>query len=132
LILSLRCSLCHTLEQVLQPISQVSFEAAHCPACGALRETDMTHAITGDEAFQDRTLASIGVPALHILRANNGREYRFYELSGDLPSALHFNDFNEPSPTRKEAIRGRIHLGDALRVDEKSSNPARGRVILRD
>jgi adenylyltransferase/sulfurtransferase len=132
LILSLRCPLCHTLEQVLQPISQVSFEAAHCPACGALRETDMTHAITGDEAFQDRTLASIGVPALHILRANNGREYRFYELSGDLPSALHFNDFNEPSPTRKEAIRGRIHLGDALRVDEKSSNPARGRVILRD
>jgi adenylyltransferase/sulfurtransferase len=129
LILSLRCPRCHTLEQVLQPISLVSFEAAHCPACGALRETEMTHAITGDEPFLDHTLASLGVPPLHILRANNGREYRFYELSGDLPTALHFNDFNEPSPTRKETIRERIRLGEALRADEK---PARGRVVLRD
>jgi adenylyltransferase/sulfurtransferase len=132
LILSLRCPRCRTVEQVLQPISQVSFEAAHCPACGALRETEMTHAITGGEAFLDRTLASVGVPPLHILRANNGREYRFYELTGDLPAALHFNDFNEPSPTRKESIRERIRLGDALRLEDKPANPAHGRVVLRD
>ncbi len=69
---------------------------------------------------------------LHILRALNAQEYRFYELTGDLPEALHFNDFNEPSPTRKERIRSRIHLGEKLDLDELRLNPARGKVILHD
>ena len=55
------------------------------------------------EPFLNRTLASVGIPPLHILRAFNAQEYRFYELTGDLREALHFNDFEETSPTRKEA-----------------------------
>ncbi len=43
------------------------------------------------------TLAEAGVPALHILRAYNAQEYRFYELSGDLKEALHFSHFEKPS-----------------------------------
>lgn len=132
LILALKCPRCHTVEQILQPISQVSFEFAHCPSCGAMRETEMTHVITGDEPFLNRTLASVGVPPLHILRAYNAQEYRFYELTGDLETALHFSDFEETSPTRREAIRGRIHLGEAVRVEESRPNPARGRVVLHD
>jgi adenylyltransferase/sulfurtransferase len=132
LILTLRCPNCHTVEQILQPISQVSFEFAHCPACGALRETEMTHAITGDENFLGRTLASVGVPPLHIMRAFNTREYRFYELTGDLPTALHFRDFEEPSPTRKEAIRNRIRLGDTERSNERHRSPAKGRIVIKD
>ena len=81
-ILSLECSTCKTNEQVLKPISQVSFQAAHCPVCGNLREIQMTHTITGDEPFLHLTLASVGVPALHILRAYNSEEYRFFELTG--------------------------------------------------
>jgi hypothetical protein len=130
--LSLKCPSCHTFEQVLKPISDVSFESAHCPSCGTLRETHMTHVITGQEPFLDQTLASLGIPPLHILRAFNTQEYRFYELTGDLPEALHFNDFNEPSPTRKERIRSRIHLGEKLDLDELRINPARGKVILHD
>lgn len=132
LILALRCPRCRTLEQILQPISQVSFEFAHCPVCGALRETEMTHTITGDEPFLDRTLASVGIPPLHILRAFNTQGYRFYELTGDLPTALHFSDFTETSPTQKEAIRGRIRLGETIPIDRKDRNPAHGRVHLRD
>lgn len=132
LILALKCPRCRTVEQILQPISQVSFEFAHCPSCGAMRETEMTHVITGDEPFLNRTLASVGVPPLHILRAYNAQEYRFYELTGDLETALHFSDFEETSPTRREAIRGRIHLGEAVRVEESRPNPARGRVVLHD
>ena len=49
--------------------------------------------ITGEENFLHRTLASVGVPPLHIIRAHNGEEYRFYELTGDLPDALHFRHF---------------------------------------
>jgi molybdopterin/thiamine biosynthesis adenylyltransferase/DNA-binding transcriptional regulator YhcF (GntR family) len=132
LVLSLKCPRCNSLEQVLRPIAEVSFEAAHCPACGAMRETEMTHAITGSEPFLNRTLASVGVPPLHILRAFNAQEYRFYELTGDLGEALHFNDFEEPAPTRKEAIRKRIRLGETVPAGEGRRNPARGRVVLKD
>ena len=128
LILSLKCPHCHTVEQVLKPIAEVSFEAAHCPACGTLRETEMTHIITGTEPFLNRTLASVGVPPLHILRAFNAQEYRFYELTGDLAEALHFSDFRRdiPPPARKH-IRKRIHLGEADPAPEDGAAQARAR-----
>ena len=96
LILSLYCRNCQTREDILQPISQVGFNHAHCPTCGMLRETEMTHVITGEEPYINRTLASIGVPKLHILRAYNADQYAFYELSGDLENALHFSHFQKP------------------------------------
>jgi adenylyltransferase/sulfurtransferase len=132
LIISLKCPHCNTVEGILESISEVSFEAAHCPTCGVVRETEMTHAITGSEPFLNRTLASVGIPPLHILRANNGREYRFYEMTGDLPEALHFTDFEETTPSRKTSIRKRIHLGEAVRLEDLRLNPARGKVTLKD
>jgi hypothetical protein len=128
LITSLSCPVCHTIEQVLKPLSSVSFEAGHCPICGTLRETELTHVITGEENFLHRTLANVGVPSLHILRAHNGQEYRFYELTGDLPEALHFHDFQ---PTgRPEPARGRIHLKDDFPGMPDTYSPARIRVKL--
>lgn len=132
LILALECPRCKTIETLLQPISEVSFEAAHCPICGALRETHMTHVISGEEPFLNRTLASLGVPPLHILRAYNDQEYRFYELTGDLEQALHFRHFEE-SPTHPKAIlRQRLRLGEEVELEDNEGNPAHGRVILRD
>jgi adenylyltransferase/sulfurtransferase len=124
LITSLECTPCHTVEQVLRPLSEVSFEAGHCPTCGILREPELTHTITGEENFMYRTLASVGVPPLHILRAYNGEEYRFYELTGDQPEALHFRHFEQtelPKPAH-----GRVRIKDA------SLNSTSGRVKLRD
>jgi hypothetical protein len=89
LVLALNCPQCGTHEDILRPISEVGFNRAHCSVCGLLREVEMTHAIHGDENFLSRTLASIGVPPLHILRAYNTEEYRFYELNGDLQDTLH-------------------------------------------
>jgi len=132
LVLALDCPKCKTTEQILQPISEVSFESAHCPVCGTLRDTQMTHVITGEEPFLHRTLACLGVPPLHILRAYNTHEYRFYELTGDLEDGLHFSDFDETSPTCKEDIRQRIRLGEVIKLSDIKINPARGRVILRD
>jgi len=132
LILALECPTCKTVKQVLQPISEVSFEAAHCPACGTLRKTRMSHVITGEEDFLHRTLASLGVPPLHILRAYNLQEYRFYELSGDLEEALHFSDFDESSPTSRERVRGRIRLGDPVRLKDVRISPASGKIVLHD
>jgi adenylyltransferase/sulfurtransferase len=94
-VLSLNCMNCNTVEHALKPMSDVTFESGHCPTCGQMREVNLTHTIRGDEDFLDRTLASVGVPPLHILRATNGSEFRFYELTGDLEEALHFSDFTE-------------------------------------
>lgn len=114
LILALSCSQCGTREEVLQPISAVGFNRAHCPTCGILRETEMTHTIVGDEDFLSRTLSSVGVPLLHILRAYNATEYRFYELTGDLPDGLHFSHFELPAYERPIQLTGRIKLKDPI------------------
>jgi adenylyltransferase/sulfurtransferase len=132
LVLALTCPSCHTTETVLRPISEVTFEAGHCPVCGLLRETQLTHQISGQEAFLHRTLASVGVPALHVMRAHNAREFRFYELTGDLPEALHFRHFEGPEVATIQPLRERIRLGAGVEPELDESNAARGRVVLRD
>lgn len=102
LVLALRCNACDTVEDVMQPISAVGYESAHCPVCGMVRQVEMTHAVTGEEAYLHRTLKSVGVPPLHIVKAHNGQEYRFFELSGDLEDALHFQRYRE-SPSQPVA-----------------------------
>jgi molybdopterin/thiamine biosynthesis adenylyltransferase/DNA-binding transcriptional regulator YhcF (GntR family) len=119
LVISLECLKCQVVEEVMSAISEVSFDAAHCPNCGLVRQVHMTHLVTGEEPFLDRTLASIGVPPLHIIRAHNGVEYRFYELTGDLPDALHFRHFERPrvrlGPPKPE-IHIEVPQGDANRL----------------
>jgi len=119
LILSLNCTQCGTQEEVLQPISEVGFNRAHCPTCGVLRETEMTHTLHGDEDFLSRTLASVGVPQLHIVRAYNTEEYRFYELTGDLPDALHFTHFDRPADEKPIKLTGRIKLKEPAKSSGK-------------
>ncbi len=121
LILSLNCPQCGTREEILQPISAVGFNRAHCSVCGLLRETEMTHTIQGDESFLSRTLASIGVPPLHILRAYNTEEYRFYELNGDLEEALHFNHFERPSSEAPIKLTGHIKLKDRVILKKRAN-----------
>ncbi len=116
LVLALSCPNCGTREEVLQPISSVGFNRAHCPTCGILRETELSHAINGSENFLTRTLASVGVPALHIVRAYNSQEYRFYELTGDLPDALHFSHFELPAYEKPIKLSGRIKLKDKVTI----------------
>ena len=119
LVLALRCNVCDTVEEVMRPISAVGYEAAHCPMCGTVRQVEMTHVVTGEEAYLHRTLESVGVPPLHIVRAQNGQEYRFFELTGDLEDALHFRRYREspsrptsaPSPPASSAS-GRIRFLD--------------------
>ena len=132
LILSLECPNCKTVEMILRPISEVSFEAAHCPTCGSLRETQMAHVISGGEPFLNRTLASLGVPPLHIIRAYNQQDYRFYELTGDLEQALHFSDFAESATHPKAILHKRLHLGEEVEDIDPDQNPARGRVMFQD
>jgi molybdopterin/thiamine biosynthesis adenylyltransferase len=128
LIVALECRVCGTHDRVLRPLSEVSLQAAHCPTCGELRETHMTHNLTGDEDFLDRTLASVGVPPLHILRAHNAQEFRFYELTGDLPEAIHFRHFEGG----RAGNGRRIRLGSEVRPPDVGSKRAQGRVVFKD
>jgi len=132
LVTSLVCPNCQTTEEVLRPVSEITFEAGHCPDCGELREAQFTHMVTGDENFLHRTLANVGVPPLHILRAHNGYDYRFYELSGDLPEALHFNHFEQVEPEKPLKVGSRIHLKEEVRLVNANLNPARNRIRLLD
>jgi molybdopterin/thiamine biosynthesis adenylyltransferase/DNA-binding transcriptional regulator YhcF (GntR family) len=132
LVTSLECPNCHTLEQIMKPMSEVTFEAGHCPTCGILRDAQFTHVITGDENFLHRTLSSVGVPPLHILRAQNGVEYRFYELTGDLPDALHFRHFERNGVET-------LHIGERIRLkgeehlpDVPATTPVKSRIRIKD
>lgn len=129
LVLTLNCLNCNTSEQVLKPLSAVSFEAGHCPNCGEMRDVNMTHIISGEEDFLDRTLQSVGVPLLHIVRATNGGEYRFYELTGDLDAALHFRHFSEAVHTPTPAPR--VQLGEEVEAAPENNDAGR-RVHLID
>jgi len=131
LITSLECPNCNTKEEILRPLSEVTFEDGHCPTCGILRESNMTHIITGEENFLHRTLASVGVPSLHILRAQNGMEYRFYELTGDLQDALHFRHFERMKVNIIDGkTSGRIRLKEHVKPEVLHVHPASGRVKL--
>jgi molybdopterin/thiamine biosynthesis adenylyltransferase/DNA-binding transcriptional regulator YhcF (GntR family) len=132
LVTSLECPNCHTIEEVLRPVSEITFEAGHCPTCGELRESQFTHMISGEENFLHRTLANVGVPPLHILRAHNGFEYRFYELTGDLPEALHFHHFEKTEPEKPKKVGGRIRLKEEVRLVDPPTNPARDRIRILD
>ncbi len=126
LILSLTCPQCNIREEVLRPLESVTFEAGHCPTCGVLRETEMTHEITGVEPFLHRTLGSIGVPPLHILRARNASEFRFYELTGDLAEALHFRHFEGSAAAAANPLRDRISIGEEV----ESAERPKSRIVL--
>ena len=132
LVTSLECPNCHTIEEVLRPVSEITFEAGHCPTCGVLREAQFTHMVTGDENFLHRTLANVGVPPLHILRAHNGFEYRFYELNGDLPEALHFRHFEKTEPEKPLKVGGRIRLKEEVPPPDPPKNRARSRIRIVD
>lgn len=132
LVTSLECPNCHSMEEVLRPVSEITFEAGHCPTCGELRDAQFTHMITGEENFLHRTLAHVGVPQLHILRAHNGYEYRFYELTGDLPEALHFRHFERTDPEQVQKSSGRIRLKEEVLLVNPPTNPARDRIRILD
>ncbi len=133
LITSLECPNDHTIEQILKPLSEVSFEAGHCPTCGELRESTMTHIISGEENFLHRTLASVGVPPLHIVKAHNGVQYRFYELTGDLQDALHFRHFESARVNVSPAANhhGRVRVKGEVKLKGTAASASRGRVKLR-
>jgi adenylyltransferase/sulfurtransferase len=90
LVVSMDCGSCGLEEPVFQRMARLYEAQAICPNCGAKREMRLTHRITGEEEFLGRALAEIDVPPLGIVRARNGNERIYYELTGDKATFLQF------------------------------------------
>lgn len=90
LVVSMTCLGCGEETPVFKKMASLYEDVATCPTCGGRREMNLTHRISGDEDFLDRTLAEVDVPPLGIIRARNGKERVYYELTGDVDTFLQF------------------------------------------
>ena len=88
IVSGLRCPRCGTTQSLFKVLGRVTEAEAKCPACGEVREPEMAHGVTGDEAFLDRTLAEIGVPPYDIVTGRVGLEMVHLCLAGDRDLAM--------------------------------------------
>lgn len=91
LVVSMVCDTCKVETPVFQRMARLYEDAAVCPTCGGRRDMRLTHRISGDEDFLGRTLAEVDTPPLGIVRARNGSESVYYELTGDQETFLRFS-----------------------------------------
>jgi len=91
LVVAMKCSHCGTESPVFKRMARLFDSNAICPVCDGRRDMILTHRITGEEAFLDRTLAEMDIPPLDIVRARNGEESVYYELTGDKETFLRFS-----------------------------------------
>jgi adenylyltransferase/sulfurtransferase len=90
LVVSMRCPDCGVESKILRRMARLSESVFGCSNCGGRREMKLTHRIDGSEDFLSSTLAEIDIPDLGIIRARNGKERVYYELTGDLERVLGF------------------------------------------
>jgi predicted RNA-binding Zn-ribbon protein involved in translation (DUF1610 family) len=91
LVTSMECPDCGLETPVFKRMARLYESEFGCPNCGGRREMHLTHRITGQEPFLDRTLAEVDVPPLGIIRVRNGKERLYLELTGDKNSFLQFS-----------------------------------------
>jgi molybdopterin/thiamine biosynthesis adenylyltransferase len=91
LVVSLYCGACEVETAVFKRMARLYENEAICPECGIRREMRLTHRLSGDEDFLGRSLAELDVPPLAIIRARNGKERVYMELTGDKETFLQFD-----------------------------------------
>jgi adenylyltransferase/sulfurtransferase len=83
------CPECGREEEMFASLGRVSESQGRCPHCQAPhRRLETFYRIDGTEAFIDRPLAQIGVPAWDILTARAGGRAIGLELGGDAAAVL--------------------------------------------
>ncbi|MGE5417190.1 MAG: HesA/MoeB/ThiF family protein [Acidobacteriota bacterium] len=83
LVTTLACSSCNETAPCFKTLGVVSEDEARCPNCGVVRNAELTHQITGGEAFLDKTLEEIGIPILEVITGINKDKVCYLELKGD-------------------------------------------------
>ncbi|HSM56517.1 MAG TPA: ThiF family adenylyltransferase [Candidatus Sulfomarinibacteraceae bacterium] len=90
LVIAMHCPDCGQVQPVFQRMARLYENASTCPNCGARRDMELTHRITGKEDFLEAPLAQLDVAPLSIIRARNGQERAYLELTGDRETMLNF------------------------------------------
>lgn len=91
LVVAMKCDHCGEESPIFKRMARLFDSDATCPVCGGRRDMIMTHRISGDEDYLDRTLAEVDIPPLDIVRARNDEESVYYELTGDKETFLKFS-----------------------------------------
>ncbi|MDT8306382.1 MAG: ThiF family adenylyltransferase [Anaerolineae bacterium] len=90
-VTSMVCNDCGEVEPVFKKMARLYENSARCPSCGGRREMALTHRIEGDEPYLGRTLAAFDIAPLSIIRARNGDERIYLEMTGDRETFLAFS-----------------------------------------
>ncbi len=90
IVVSMKCEECAKETGIFKRMGRLYESEFECPNCGGRRDMHMTHRIDGTEDYLSRTLANFDIPALGIIRANNGKERVYLELTGDKDTFLSF------------------------------------------
>ncbi|MFQ5400284.1 MAG: ThiF family adenylyltransferase [Anaerolineae bacterium] len=90
LVVAMRCPQCGFEKPVFKRMARLFESDSRCPECDGRCELELTHRITGNEAFLDKPLVQLDVPPLSIIRARNGEQRIYYELTGDRETFLTF------------------------------------------
>lgn len=91
LVVAMKCDHCGEESPVFKRMARLFDSSATCPVCNGRRDMILTHRISGDEDYLDRTLAEVDIPPLDIVRARNDEESVYYELTGDKETFLKFS-----------------------------------------
>ena len=90
IVVSMKCEECAKETGIFKRMGRLYESEFECPNCGGRRDMHMTHRIDGTEDYLSRALANFDIPALGIIRANNGKERVYLELTGDKDTFLSF------------------------------------------
>lgn len=91
LVEAFTCPGCGEETPVFQRMARLYEDAYSCPACGERREMRLTHRVNGEAAYLERPLADVDIPPLGIVRARNGSDHVYLELTGDKEHFLQFH-----------------------------------------
>lgn len=70
-------------EPIFKRMGRLKEDALLAEGTGVQREMQLTHRITGEEDFLDRSLADIDIVPMDIIRARSGNESVYFEITGD-------------------------------------------------
>lgn len=88
IVLSMHCPGCGESTPIFKRMARLNEGAFSCPNCGSRREMELTHRIDGKEEFLSMKLKDLDIPPLAIVRARNGHERVYLEITGDKDSFL--------------------------------------------
>ena len=77
-------------ELIFKHMARLNESQLTSPTTGVQREMNLTHRITGNEDFLDRTLVNVDFAPLSIVRGRNGDKLAYFEITGDKETFLVF------------------------------------------